>query len=74
MSSTNLKSNNEVPITHLAASGALPIRIVNGNSFDVTGVSEDNVSAHNPGQLHKEVEVSISQTTMLCDPDLHSIP
>ena len=61
---------DEVPIPlYLAAARALPVRIVNGNSFDVTSVSAPCGASYAPGELHKVRLVNISEASMLCDPD-----
>lgn len=61
---------NQVPIPlYLATPRVLPIRIVNDNSFQATDVSNPCVSTYAKGELHKVKEVSISNATMLCDPD-----
>ena len=61
---------NQVPIPlNLEVPRALPVRIVNNNSFQVTTVSSPCVSQYAKGELHKVKEVMINNATMLCDPD-----
>jgi hypothetical protein len=61
---------NQVPISlYLAVSRSLPVRIVNNNGFDVTNVSEPCGRTYGPTDQHKIKEVSLNQTTLLCDPD-----
>lgn len=61
---------NQVPIPlYLAAARALPVRIVNGDSFDATDVSGHCISQYGEGEPHRIKHVSINGATMLCDPD-----
>jgi hypothetical protein len=61
---------NQVPIPlYLATPRVLPLRIVNDNSFQATDVSNECGKTYAKGELHKVKEVSISNATMLCDPD-----
>jgi hypothetical protein len=61
---------NQVPIPlYLAVARVLPVRIVNGNSFDATTISSPCISAYAPHELHKEKNVTINGATMLCNPD-----
>lgn len=61
---------NQVPIPlYLATSRALPVRIVNDNSFDVTSVSGPCVGQYGQNELHKVRQVNINGADMLCDPD-----
>lgn len=61
---------NETPIAlFLASSRALPVRVVNYNSFDVTSVSSQCSQQYQPGELHKVKVVNINGAAMLCDPD-----
>lgn len=61
---------NQDPIPlYSAVPRALPIRIVNDNSFQTTNVSDPCVSQYAKGELHKVKEVQINSATMLCDPD-----
>jgi hypothetical protein len=47
----------------------LPVRIVNSNSFEITGVSDPCANQYSPGELHRVKQVSIKDAKMLCDPD-----
>lgn len=61
---------NQVPIPlYLAVARALPVRVVNNDSLDVTTISEPCGREYAPGELHKIKTVSINQAQMLCDPD-----
>jgi hypothetical protein len=61
---------NQVPIPlYLATTRVLPVRIINNNSFQATNVSNACITAYAKGALHQVKEVSLSGTTMLCDPD-----
>lgn len=61
---------NQVPIPlYLATPRALPVRIVNNNSFQVTTVSGACGSLYAKGELHKAKELSVNNAVMLCDPD-----
>jgi len=61
---------NQVPIPlYLATPRALPVRIVNDDSFQATDISSPCGNTYAKGELHKVKEVSISNATMLCDPD-----
>jgi len=61
---------NQVPIPlYLAVARALPVRIVNANSFDVTNVSDPCGKNYGLNELHKIKLVNINESTMLCDPD-----
>lgn len=61
---------NQTPIPlYLAAPRVLPVRIVNDNSFQPTEVSNPCVNQYPKGALHRVQEVTISNATMLCDPD-----
>ena len=61
---------NQVPIPlYLEVPRALPVHIVNNNSFSPTNVSSPCVTQYAKGELHKVREVSINGATMLCDPD-----
>lgn len=61
---------NEVPIPlYLAVARALPVRIVNSDSFDVTNVSEPCGTLYVPGELHRIKNLKINEAEMLCDPD-----
>lgn len=60
---------NQVPQPlYLSVSRVLPVRIVNDNSFQVTGVSDD-CSYKEAGQPHHIENVTINGATFLCDPD-----
>lgn len=60
---------NQVPIPlYLATARVLPVRIVNNNSFQVTGVSDPCANQY-AGAPHRVKEVTINGATMLCDPD-----
>jgi hypothetical protein len=60
---------NETPIPlDLAAPRVLPVRIVNGNSFDVTQISDPCGKTYGD-QPHKVKIVNIDEALMLCDPD-----
>lgn len=61
---------NHVPIQNLlATTRVLPVRIVNGNSFDTTNVSDPCGKYYAAQDLHKVKVVSINEANMLCDPD-----
>jgi hypothetical protein len=61
---------DQVPIPlYLAVPRALPVRIVNNNSFQVTNVSAPCVREYAKGELHHVKEVMVNNATMLCDPD-----
>ncbi|MBA3757478.1 hypothetical protein H0X09_01270 [Candidatus Saccharibacteria bacterium] len=61
---------NQIPIPlYLAAGRALPVRIVNSDSFDVTSVSEPCGKSYEQGELPKVRSISINQATILCSPD-----
>jgi len=61
---------NQDPIPlYAAVPRALPIRIVNDNSFQVTNVSSPCVDQYAKGELHKVTTVSINGANILCDPD-----
>jgi hypothetical protein len=60
---------NETPIPlYLQSSRALPVRIVNGNSFDPTGVSAPCLQFYGPHDIQQVKEVSVSGANMLCSP------
>jgi hypothetical protein len=61
---------NQVPaVLNLAVPRVVPVKIVNNNSLDANSVSDPCVKTYAKGELHKVKEVTISNTTMLCDPD-----
>lgn len=61
---------NRVPIPlDLAVSRVLPVRIVNFNSLDITGVSDRCGKTYATGELRKVRLASIAGANMLCDPD-----
>ena len=61
---------NQVPIPlDLATPRVLPVRIVNDNSFEVTGVSDPCSNQYAPGEPHRVEELAINGADMLCDPD-----
>lgn len=61
---------NQTPSSlYLVNNRVLPVRIVNGNSFDVTSVSDSCGKTYASGELHRVKEVMINGATMLCDPD-----
>jgi len=61
---------DQVPIPlYLAAPRALPVRIVNNNSFQVTNVSDPCIREYAKGELHHVKEVMVNNATILCDPD-----
>lgn len=61
---------NFVPIPlNLNTPRALPVRIINDNSFQATAVSNPCVTTYAKNELHNVKEVSINGATMLCDPD-----
>lgn len=61
---------NQDPIPlYSAVPLALPVRLLNDNSFEVTNVSSPCVGQYAKGELHKVKEVSINGAKMLCDPD-----
>ncbi len=47
----------------------LPVRLVNDQRFQVTGVSDPCNNKFSPGQAHHIQEVTVNGTTLLCDPD-----
>jgi DNA repair exonuclease SbcCD nuclease subunit len=60
---------NQDPIPlYTAVPRALPVRVVNNNSFQVTNVSSPCVDQYAKGELHKVKEVQINNATILCDP------
>jgi Tfp pilus assembly protein PilE len=61
---------NQVPAPlNLEVPRVVPVRIVNDNSLLATAVSNPCLTAYAKGEPHKVKEVTIAQTTMLCDPD-----
>jgi hypothetical protein len=61
---------NQVPISlYLATSRVLAVRIVNNNSFQVTGVSDPCSNQYAKGAPHRVGDITINGATMLCDPD-----
>jgi len=61
---------NQVPsILNLAVPRVVPVRIVNNNSLEANSVSDPCVKTYAKGELHKVKELTIANTTMLCDPD-----
>lgn len=61
---------NQDPIPlYSAVPRALPVRIVNDNSFQVTNVSSPCVGQYAKGEPHKVKQVPIDGAMMLCDPD-----
>lgn len=61
---------NQDPIPlYTAVPRALPLHIVNDNSFDPTNVSPPCSSQYAKGQPHKVMEVMIGGAGILCDPD-----
>jgi hypothetical protein len=61
---------NQDPIPlYSAVPRALPIRIINDNSFQVTNVSNPCVDQYAKGELHKIKAIAINNATILCDPD-----
>jgi hypothetical protein len=61
---------NQDPIPlYSAVPRALPVRIINNNSFQTTNVSSPCVGQYAKGDPHKVKEVSINNANMLCDPD-----
>jgi hypothetical protein len=61
---------NEDPIPlYAAVSRAIPVRLVNDNSFDVTNVYGPCGKLYEPGELHNIKAVNIEGADMLCDPD-----
>jgi|SRR4051812_6761586 hypothetical protein len=61
---------NQDPIPlYTAVPRALPVRVVNSNSFQTTQVSNPCVSQYAKSEPHRVKEVSISGASMLCDPD-----
>jgi len=60
---------NQVPIPlYLAVPRVLPVRLINDNSFQVTGVSDPCGDQYGT-EPHREKDVTINGATMLCDPD-----
>lgn len=61
---------NQDPIPlYSAVPRALPVRIVNNNSFQSTNVSSPCVSQYAKGAPHHVEQVSINGANILCDPD-----
>lgn len=61
---------NQDPIPlYSAVPRALPVRIINDNSFQATNVSSPCVNQYAKGEPHHVKEVQINNATMLCDPD-----
>jgi hypothetical protein len=61
---------NQDPIPlYSAVPRALPLRIVNDNSFQATNVSDPCIGQYAKGEPHKVKTVQINNATMLCDPD-----
>lgn len=61
---------NQTPaVLNLAVPRVVPLKIVNDNSFQADSISNPCVSTYAKGELHKVKEVTIKNTTMLCDPD-----
>ncbi len=61
---------NKVPIPlYLAVSRVLPVRIVNSNSFQVSGVSDSCSNQYALGEPRRVKEISIAGASMMCDPD-----
>jgi hypothetical protein len=61
---------NQDPIPlYSAVPRALPIRIINNNSFQTTNVSSPCVSQYPKGAPHHVETVSINGASILCDPD-----
>lgn len=59
---------NQTP-PNLAVARALPVKIVNGNAFDVGAISEPCGTAYKPGDLHRVKPLTFSGTTFPCDPE-----
>ena len=60
---------NQVPSEpSLTATRVLPIRIVNDNSFQVTGVSDPCSNQFATGEPHRVKQMTINGAVMLCDP------
>jgi hypothetical protein len=61
---------NQDPIPlYSAVPRALPLHIVNNNSFAATNVSSACVQQYAKGEPHKVKEVQVNNATILCDPD-----
>lgn len=61
---------NQVPAPlNLEVPMVMPVKIVNNNSMLATAISSPCVSTYAKGEAHRVKEVSIGNTTMLCDPD-----
>lgn len=56
-------------VLNLAVPRVVPVKIVNNNSLQADSISNPCVSTYAKGELHKVKEVTIKNTTMLCDPD-----
>jgi hypothetical protein len=63
--------NHMPPSTDLIATRVLPVRLVNSNSFQVTGVSSSCSTAYKKGEPLNIKEVTISGATIICSPDLN---
>jgi hypothetical protein len=60
---------NQDPIPlYSAVPRALPLRVINDNSFNATNVSTPCVEQYAKTELRRVKEVSINNATMLCDP------
>lgn len=64
----NVYTNNVPADLSLSADRVLPVRIVNGNSFQVTGVSDPCANQYAPGEVKRVKEMTINNATFLCDP------
>lgn len=61
--------NDVPPPLFLDVPRALPVRIVNDNSLNITNVSSPCGSLYAAGELHKVKELQVNNATILCDPD-----
>lgn len=64
----NVYVNQLPPEASLTATRVLPIRTVNDNSFQVTGVSDPCSNQFGAGEIHLVKQFKINGATMLCDP------
>jgi hypothetical protein len=59
---------NNVPLPIEPVSRALPVRIVNDNSFQVTGVTDPCANQYPPGAQQVDKNVTVDNSGIYCDP------
>lgn len=64
----NVYVNTPPAEPNVTATRVLPVRLVNDNSFQVTGVSDPCSNQFAPNEIHRVKEFVINGATMLCDP------